>query len=198
MHKWLQGLLTYPAPAKKEDDEEEKPGDKFAGALSHGQRDGKGKYVWSNGCYYDGQYKDHMRHGPGILTFPDKSRYEGMHECSIFCSLLMSMLLQIVTSAQLHQTPCVNHGCISLPGSHHTDAAVQETGLKTKCMVKDFTPTPMETCTPVPLSMVLSMDRDRTISRSTLYATCALGCTSNISGETNPVVLAYNSLCQAS
>ena len=89
LHKWLQGLLTYPAPAKKEEDEEEKPGDKFEGTLSHGQRDGKGKYVWSNGCYYDGQYKDHMRHGHGALTFPDKSRYEGMHECSIFapCSI---------------------------------------------------------------------------------------------------------------
>ncbi|DBB17914.1 hypothetical protein WJX82_003420 [Trebouxia sp. C0006] len=72
-----QGLLTYPAPAKKEEDEEEKPGDKFEGTLSHGQRDGKGNYVWSNGCYYDGQYKDHMRHGHGTLTFPDKSRYEG-------------------------------------------------------------------------------------------------------------------------
>ncbi len=65
-------------------------------------------------------------------------------------------------------------------------------------MVKDFTPTPMETCTPVLLSMVLSMDRDHTILRSILYATCALDYTSNISGKTNPVGLASNSLCQAS
>ena len=80
---------------------------------------------------------------------------------------------------------------------HPIDAAIQETGLRTKCMVKDFTPTPMGTCTPVRLSMVLSTDRDRTISRSALYPTCALHYTSNISGEINPVI-AYKSLCQVS
>ncbi|KAL3140637.1 hypothetical protein ABBQ32_005204 [Trebouxia sp. C0010 RCD-2024] len=72
-----QGTLTYPAPAKKDEEEEAKPGDKFEGNLIHGQREGKGKYTWSNGCYYDGDYKNHMRHGNGTLTLPDKGRYEG-------------------------------------------------------------------------------------------------------------------------
>lgn len=73
----LQGTLTYPAPAKKDEEQEEKPGDKFEGNLVHGQREGKGKYTWSNGCYYDGVYQNHLRHGSGILTMPDKGRYEG-------------------------------------------------------------------------------------------------------------------------
>ena len=76
-HFVLQGTLTYPAPTKKDEEEEDKPGDKFEGNLNHGQREGKGKYTWSNGCYYDGEYKNHMRHGNGTLTLPDKGRYEG-------------------------------------------------------------------------------------------------------------------------
>lgn len=90
---FLQGILTYPAPAKKEEEEEEKPGDRFEGCIAHGQREGKGKYTWSNGCYYDGDYKNHMRHGHGVLTFPDKGRYEGW-SCN-----------QPLTIAQPHQAP---------------------------------------------------------------------------------------------
>ena len=83
-HFLLQGILTYPAPAKKEEEEEEKPGDRFEGSLVHGQRQGKGKYTWSNGCYYTGEYDNHMRHGHGTLIMPDKSKYEGWycHQCS--------------------------------------------------------------------------------------------------------------------
>ena len=96
----LQGTLSYPAPAKKEDDEEEKPGDRFEGSLAHGQREGKGKYVWSSGCYYEGSYKDHMRHGQGVLTFPDKGRYEGQ-----FSQVVPSLLaVSNGATAQRHQT----------------------------------------------------------------------------------------------
>jgi hypothetical protein len=36
-----------------------------------------GKYTWSNGAVYDGEYVDNMKQGQGIMTFPDKSKYEG-------------------------------------------------------------------------------------------------------------------------
>lgn len=80
----LQGTVTYPAPAKKDEEEEEKPGDKFEGSLVHGQREGKGKYTWSNGCCYAGEYKNNVRHRQGSLTMPDNSKYEGWcrHQCS--------------------------------------------------------------------------------------------------------------------
>ena len=71
--------MTYPAPARKDEEEEEKPGDSFEGNLVHGHREGKGRYTWSNKCYYAGEYKNHMRHGHGTLTMPDKSKYEGQY-----------------------------------------------------------------------------------------------------------------------
>lgn len=74
----MQGILSYPAPPRKDEEDEAKPGDKFEGTLEHGQRQGAGKYTWTNGCSYDGMYQNHARHGRGTMTFPDKSRYEGM------------------------------------------------------------------------------------------------------------------------
>ena len=96
----MQGTLTYPAPTKKDEEEEDKPGDKFEGNLNHGQREGKGKYTWSNGCFYDGEYKNHMRHGNGTLTLPDKGRYEG------WCGVQQSFK-PILTKLLMHTSvPC--------------------------------------------------------------------------------------------
>ena len=46
--------------------------------MDHGKRQGRGKYTWgAKGAVYDGEYADNRRQGTGIMTFPDKSRYEG-------------------------------------------------------------------------------------------------------------------------
>jgi hypothetical protein len=77
----LQGTLTYPPPPLGED-EEEKPADKYEGHMEHGKRQGKGRYTWGNGCYYDGEYAENKKHGTGVITFPDKGSYEG-GDCAV-------------------------------------------------------------------------------------------------------------------
>lgn len=72
-----QGTLSYPPPPVGEEEEEEKPGDTYTGYIARGKRHGKGKYVWSSGAYYDGEYADNLKQGEGIMVFPDKGRYEG-------------------------------------------------------------------------------------------------------------------------
>ncbi len=62
-----------------EDDEEEKPGDKFEGTMEHGVREGKGTYTWSNGAVFSGDYVDNKKQGKGRFAFPDKGVYDG--EC---------------------------------------------------------------------------------------------------------------------
>ena len=69
--------MTYPPPPQREDDEEERPPDTYVGALAAGVRSGKGKYTWSGGCYYEGEYVGGEKHGAGVQTFPDGSKYEG-------------------------------------------------------------------------------------------------------------------------
>jgi hypothetical protein len=69
--------MTYPPPPVG-DDGEEKPSDVFVGHLEHGKRNGKGKYTWSNGCYHDGSYVDGVKHGHGVHTFPDGSKFTGV------------------------------------------------------------------------------------------------------------------------
>lgn len=74
----VQGTLTYPPPPVV-DDEEEKPGAVYVGNLVEGVRNGRGKYIWSNGCFYDGQYEDGNKCGTGTMTFPGGGQYAGEH-----------------------------------------------------------------------------------------------------------------------
>jgi radial spoke head protein 1 len=70
--------MEYPSPPMGEDDEEEKPGDKFEGTMSHGVREGQGTYTFGvSGAVYSGNYVDNKKHGKGKMTFPDKSVFEG-------------------------------------------------------------------------------------------------------------------------
>ncbi|GLC42459.1 hypothetical protein PLESTF_000814700 [Pleodorina starrii] len=72
-----QGKMEYPPPPMDEEDEDEKPGDKFEGTMIHGVRQGKGTYTWSNGAIYTGEYVDNKKHGKGKMVFPDKGVYDG-------------------------------------------------------------------------------------------------------------------------
>ncbi|KAL0491800.1 hypothetical protein AKO1_010241 [Acrasis kona] len=53
-------------------------GDTFEGDWSHDMPNGSGIYKWkSNGAVYTGQMKDGKRHGKGTQTFSDGSKYDG-------------------------------------------------------------------------------------------------------------------------
>jgi hypothetical protein len=61
-----------------EEDEDEKPGDTYVGYMSHGKREGVGKYTWSSGAVFEGTYLNNKKQGQGVMLFPDKGNYEGM------------------------------------------------------------------------------------------------------------------------
>lgn len=72
------GIMKYAAHLAEED-EEEKPGDVYAGCMEHGVRTGRAKYTWTAlGAVYDGDYVGAKKHGTGTMIYPDKGRYEGV------------------------------------------------------------------------------------------------------------------------
>lgn len=68
--------MVYPPPTKGEE-EEEACGDVFEGFLNNGTKEGMGKYTWSSGIVYDGNYKNNEKHGYGVLELPNGDRFEG-------------------------------------------------------------------------------------------------------------------------
>lgn len=38
---------------------------------------GKGKFCWPDGRYYEGDYQNDLKHGYGIYQWADDKRYEG-------------------------------------------------------------------------------------------------------------------------
>eukprot|EP01037_Dinobryon_pediforme_P035600 gene35600-42067_t len=40
---------------------------KYIGDLKEGVRDGFAKLEWSNGDYYEGEFKNGLRHGHGVM-----------------------------------------------------------------------------------------------------------------------------------
>ena len=38
---------------------------------------GKGKFTWSDGRYYTGDYYEDKKEGEGVLTWPDGRKYDG-------------------------------------------------------------------------------------------------------------------------
>ena len=53
-------------------------GSMYIGTLDdNGRLSGKGKFFWSNGGRYEGEYKDGVRCGYGINYYSDGKRYEG-------------------------------------------------------------------------------------------------------------------------
>ncbi|URE16804.1 PIPKc [Musa troglodytarum] len=52
-------------------------GDKYCGTLLGNVPEGSGKYIWSDGCIYEGEWRRGMRHGRGKITWPLGAVYDG-------------------------------------------------------------------------------------------------------------------------
>ncbi|KAM7262914.1 hypothetical protein ACFE04_000597 [Oxalis oulophora] len=52
-------------------------GESYSGTLLGNAPEGSGKYVWSDGCMYEGEWKRGMRHGNGKIKFPSGAIYDG-------------------------------------------------------------------------------------------------------------------------
>ncbi|KAJ7972328.1 Phosphatidylinositol 4-phosphate 5-kinase [Quillaja saponaria] len=52
-------------------------GESYCGSLLGNIPEGNGKYVWSDGCIYDGEWRRGMRHGNGRILWPSGAVYEG-------------------------------------------------------------------------------------------------------------------------
>ncbi|KAF4403347.1 hypothetical protein CsatB_016781 [Cannabis sativa] len=52
-------------------------GESYAGSLHGNMPEGRGKYVWADGCIYDGGWRRGMRHGTGKIQWPSGAYYEG-------------------------------------------------------------------------------------------------------------------------
>jgi hypothetical protein len=54
------------------------------GCVSGSCTDGQGKYVYTNGFVYEGNFVKGLRSGLGILTDPEGNKYDGMWENDMF------------------------------------------------------------------------------------------------------------------
>lgn len=52
-------------------------GESYSGSLLGNVPEGQGKYVWSDGCVYDGEWRRGMRNGFGKIQWPSGVLYEG-------------------------------------------------------------------------------------------------------------------------
>ncbi|QCE05452.1 phosphatidylinositol 4-phosphate 5-kinase 9 isoform X1 [Vigna unguiculata] len=52
-------------------------GESYCGSLLGNIPEGQGKYVWSDGCVYDGEWRRGMRNGFGKIQWPSGAMYEG-------------------------------------------------------------------------------------------------------------------------
>ncbi|KAL0913587.1 hypothetical protein M5K25_017058 [Dendrobium thyrsiflorum] len=52
-------------------------GDMYSGTILGNTPEGSGKYIWSDGHTYEGEWRRGMRHGKGKLTWPSGAVYDG-------------------------------------------------------------------------------------------------------------------------
>ncbi|KAL9429445.1 hypothetical protein AB3S75_031286 [Citrus x aurantiifolia] len=52
-------------------------GESYSGSLLGNLPEGLGKYIWSDGCIYEGEWRRGMRHGNGKIRWPSGTVYEG-------------------------------------------------------------------------------------------------------------------------
>ena len=50
------------------------------------RRNGKGKYIYTNGDKYEGDFKDNKKHGIGKLIYKEKGEYYGQSVLQIYIS----------------------------------------------------------------------------------------------------------------
>jgi hypothetical protein len=74
-----------------------------------------GKYTWSNGAVYEGEYADNVKQGQGTMTFPDKSKYEGV--CLPDCENMKQALQPAAQQLAQHHT-VLHTNCVSITGKH--------------------------------------------------------------------------------
>jgi hypothetical protein len=41
-----------------------------------------GVYIWAEGARYEGEYKEHKKHGRGLQTWPTGGRYDKSFDCA--------------------------------------------------------------------------------------------------------------------
>lgn len=51
--------------------------EKYEGPLINGKKEGKGKYIYQNGCKYEGYFKNDKKDGNGIFYYSNGDRYKG-------------------------------------------------------------------------------------------------------------------------
>lgn len=49
----------------------------FKGYLRDDAQNGRGIELWSDGSYYNGEYKNGQKHGRGVYYWADGSKYAG-------------------------------------------------------------------------------------------------------------------------
>ena len=51
---------------------------KYDGEFINDKREGKGKFIWEDGEYYIGEWKDALKHGKGIIYYSNGNiKYDG-------------------------------------------------------------------------------------------------------------------------
>ena len=51
---------------------------KYEGQLINGKKEGKGKFIYKNGCIYEGYFKNDKKEGNGIFYYTNGDRYKGL------------------------------------------------------------------------------------------------------------------------
>lgn len=70
-----KGTFTWFDPAIKKEDK--KKAEKYDGEYKRGKKEGVGKYYFSNGDIYEGEWKDNKPHGQGVFE-TEKARYKSL------------------------------------------------------------------------------------------------------------------------
>ena len=50
----------------------------FEGQIINGKKEGKGKFIYKNGCIYEGYFKNDKKEGNGIFYYANGDRYKGL------------------------------------------------------------------------------------------------------------------------
>ena len=51
---------------------------KYEGQIINGKKEGKGKFIYKNGCIYEGYFKNDKKEGNGIFYYTNGDRYKGL------------------------------------------------------------------------------------------------------------------------